>query len=527
MSKNIFLVIYFVLFYQPLFALSHDQKVSDFNQLVELLADEYGPLEYKEKKFGYNFSDLIEENRELIINSNSEEEFFYNIKKFVDTFKDSHLKVFKDSSKRKVLGFDVDYINQKYLINEIDRSVLSVTKFPFEKGDEIISVNGNPVSRFVSTEIAPYFESQYNERSKAMLSAFVLTIRSSNNLPVPLDGEKITFTIETMKDGLLKRVTLDWADPVEKKNAQVQNHKNFLGNSDMCNPISNFTVPANAVKVDGLPFSAFYFETEKGIAGFLKIPDFFPNEGGPLGEWVFKKWIKYYEKAIKTFQDKTDFLIIDQNFNCGGSISFVHKIVSMFASDSFMASTFSFRASYNQLETLTLHRDKYFTKGTPPWERFTNVITNINYSFNTGIPMSGLIPFWGFVEYDFLMENDGDLIAVNKVNYNKPVYILINEMSGSGGDLFPAMMKDLGRATLIGQPTMGAGGHVYDFDFVTPKLKHSEVNVRVTRSLFYRPSGTTIENNPVEPDYYYEPTLNDFLKGNEDYLKFILDKIRY
>ncbi len=115
----------------------------------------------------------------------------------------------------------------------------------------------------------------------------------------------------------------------------------------------------------------------------------------------------------------------------------------------------------------------------------------------------------------------GRLLQPNPIRYTKPVLMLIDELSGSGGDAFPAMMQGLGRAKLMGTRTMGAGGHVLELS----ALNFSANELRITKSLFYHPNGTPVENNGVTPDFAYPITRSDFLNEYQDYQKAAVEKL--
>jgi C-terminal processing protease CtpA/Prc len=109
-----------------------------------------------------------------------------------------------------------------------------------------------------------------------------------------------------------------------------------------------------------------------------------------------------------------------------------------------------------------------------------------------------------------------------ETTYTKPLLILVDAMSASMGEVFPAILQDPGRALVFGERTMGAGGNVVP---VGP-LGTSDILVTVTESLIWRSrkvalaDGTTtryLENIGIIPDYPYEITLEDFLFGFEGY----------
>ena len=68
---------------------------------------------------------------------------------------------------------------------------------------------------------------------------------------------------------------------------------------------------------------------------------------------------------------------------------------------------------------------------------------------------------------------------------------------------------------------MGAGGHV----IVLPPLSNSQLSVRMTKSLFYRPDGVAVENNGAHPDISYSHSVNDFKYGYQEYQKFFTDQL--
>jgi len=101
------------------------------------------------------------------------------------------------------------------------------------------------------------------------------------------------------------------------------------------------------------------------------------------------------------------------------------------------------------------------------------------------------------------------------VNYDKPVLMLINEFDFSGGDAFPALMKDNGRVTLFGAQTTGAGGNVREYG----PLANSFFKLSLTESLMVRPNGEYMENRGVKPDIEYTVTEDDFMNNYRGYVR--------
>lgn len=97
--------------------------------------------------------------------------------------------------------------------------------------------------------------------------------------------------------------------------------------------------------------------------------------------------------------------------------------------------------------------------------------------------------------------------------------ILIDEIAGSGGDAFPSLMKGEGRAKLFGRQTAGLGGSVGPI----PNLNNSALSVSLTRTLFFKPDGSPVENNGAVPDKVYDTTRDDLLLEYRPYQKAYTD----
>ena len=97
--------------------------------------------------------------------------------------------------------------------------------------------------------------------------------------------------------------------------------------------------------------------------------------------------------------------------------------------------------------------------------------------------------------------------------------VLIDELSASGGDAFPATIQDNGRGILFGQRTMGAGGNVVGL----AAGPYSEGFTTVTQSLMNRkanvvapdfPASPYVENVGVRPDIEADYMTRDNLLQN-------------
>lgn len=508
--------------------LSMTQKMDDFNELVSRVRSGYGPLEYKEKLLGISLNDLEQKYTTLIEQTKTNSEFYYLLVKFVAEFKDSHFGARLPSTHKSYLGFRTDLINNKVLIETIDRKVLSESDFPFEKGDEIVSFNGVKPMEIIKKELYPYM-GQGSDLTALRTATSLLAFRHASIVPVK-QGE-VKLEIRKGNSDFLETVSLEWKlggepldefiddtkmipryvlrpSPVEYDQIQLKMDP-FIERDFRCSGATRTKIPEDATIIMKKPFTAYYHPTEKGNIGYLRIPHYSPRESDPKID-AYELRFSQYEYAIAKLEENTVGLIIDQDHNCGGSVGYLHQIVSLFAEKPFAPTQFELLA--NKSSYLSIKNwvdDKY--KYTLGYENYLEVINLVKETW---------LNEESFLTKKFAIDGTKEIYP-HSVRYTKPIIVLIDEFSGSGGDAFPAMMQGLGRAKLLGTRTMGAGGHVQSL----PPLSNSMINVAITRSLFYHPNDVAIENNGASPDIKYTPTRDDFLYEYRGYQKFYLNEL--
>lgn len=511
-------------------ALTKQQALADFNQLNYRIESGYGPYEYKQK-IGIDLKALKEKYaRQIEQGDLTSSQLHYLLIKYVAEFRDGHFGARIPTPHVKSVPVVTELVDGKVLIDTIDRTKLSVSVFPFEKGDEVISVDGKPMADFLNEYMA--YVSSGTKLSQMHTAAFLVFYRPGRMLPVPT-AEKVKATIRRGTSQVLEDVELKWIeeksglDEFAMQPAQARSllsatrNLNFdmissremledvmgkerLERSYQCSGATRITIPKDAVMLQKDPFVAYYHETPRGKVGYLRIPHYSWNkETDPAYN---EKVMAQYEYAILELEKNTVGLVIDQDHNCGGSVSTVEQIVS------------------------------YFTRTPVPRLQFELLGSKENYlriqQWSSGFPENTLYSKYvaqvaelvkgAWLNNQFLTSKvavtTGDPIYPNNIRYTKPVVILIDEMAGSGGDAFPSLMKGYGLATLVGKQTSGLGGHVT----VEPALNYSSITIRMTKSLFYRPDGVPVENNGAIPDVEYSITRDDFLYGYKDYQKFYL-----
>ncbi|OQW46426.1 MAG: hypothetical protein A4S09_05500 [Proteobacteria bacterium SG_bin7] len=508
--------------------LSENQKLSDLNQLVYTMESGYGPLKYKATK-GMDIATLKAKYAEKAKSTKSNAEFYYLIKQFISEFHDSHFRAAIPSDVVAEIPVMTDLVEGKILIDTIDRNELAEKDFPFSKGDEVVTINGKSAPEYLK-EMASYLGSGY-QLTELRRAAQTVFFRPAAAVPVP-NEKTLKVTIRRGLTSSIEAAELTWkvkGNPLDEKFPFIGTRfsrpfwdlsipNDFAGStraekSYKCSGNTRIAVPQNAIKIIEEPFVAYYHPTPIGNVGYLRIPHYYWRKEGSSdleNKDYEEKVFSQYEYAIKKLEENTVGLIIDQDHNCGGSVFWLEKLASLFMDKPFKPLQFRFLASKSQLlEIMTW--EKEVAKNSLEAEAFKEVLDLVKTDWQNG---------------EFLTTKQTSFRGSQYVNpsythYTKPIVMLIDEMSGSGGDAFPSMMKGFGRAKLVGTRTIGAGGHVVP----APALNYSGITVEMTKSLFYRPDGVEVENNGAVPDFAYSPTREDFMYEYRNYQKFYLEKL--
>jgi hypothetical protein len=502
--------------------LTTEQKLNDLNELVAMIKGGYGPLQYKKEKFGIDIDVLYQTYSQKISLTDNNSDFYYLIVKFVAEFNDSHFGARIPTTHKSTLGFNTDYINGRVLLNEIDRKVLSKVDFPFNKGDEVLEINSKPILE-VLNELYPY--AGQGAKVTAMRKAAQMVAQRHGSLS-PVQTGDVLLKMRKGTSEFTESVTVAWIQSGEHLDEYKKPNKKFLSRSIpnfdeislfkdpafeqsfRCSGNTRINIPNEATIIMKKPFVAYYHKTAKGNIGYLRLPHYSPTEAAGVN--AFDLRFSQYEFAVNELEKNTVGLIIDQDHNCGGSVAYLHRILSLFAKKDFSPVMFELMAN----------KQSYMDFN--GWMKSVNQFTMEYADVKT---ISDLIKTTWLETDNYLTSkisiSGKKTYKANHIHYTKPVIVLIDENSGSGGDAFPAMMQGMRRAKLLGTRTMGAGGHVVKL----PALSNSQINVRMTKSLFYHPNKVAIENNGASPDIKYTPTRDDFIYEYRGYQKFYLEEL--
>lgn len=508
------------------FGLTEAQKLADFHQIVGLIEAQYGPKIFKQEHLGIDLKTLSAAYEDKIKQTKSNGEYYYLMVKFIAEFKDGHFSVSVPSTKVSSLGFTTDYINGKVLIDEIDNKVHPNPTF--QRGDEIVTFNKQPVETEINA-IKPYI-SNGNDLSITRIAAISLSNRRAARLPAP--SGSVELGIRRGTSDIIETVTLDWkqkGDALDEQDGFFPQNLNRLSyrtdysqisikelmgdlenprlKSIRCSGETRIEIPKDATILTMEPFVSYYHPTEKGKIGYLRIPHYHweTEAGKSINAQVFSQYVY----VIDQLEKNTVGLIIDQDHNCGGSVELVEQMASLFIPKTYPGLEFQLLASKTEYLQFRQWLNEY-----PD-----NTLDKIG----TKEALDLILASWKKGDYLTPKSTLHGSIPVRPYayQYTKPIVLLTDEMSGSGGDAFPGLLQGNGRAKIIGNRTMGLGGHVEEI----PPLYNSGLSLRMTKSLFYRPDGVAVENNGVQPDVKYVPTRDDFMYGFKNYQKFYLNEL--
>jgi hypothetical protein len=508
--------------------LTKKEKLADFDQLNLLIESSYAPYFYKQQTQSIQAEALKAKYRSQIEESKSNFEYYQTMIRYVSEFHDGHFGITVPSDYKAELPFATDLVEGKVLIGDINRAKVSEKQFPFAKGDELISMNGVPVQKIID-ELSQYLGSGF-DLSEKRTAAQVLVVRSARRFVVPT-GE-VELEIRRGTSDIIEKAKLNWevsGTPFDEKIStqiqffnkassstnygmlSIQNHvhsifgKERAERSYRCSGDTRIAIPKDATIIMKKPFVAYYHPTTKGQVGYLRIPHYhWQSQDGKTNTYL--EVFQQYEYAIQVLEKNTVGLIIDQDHNCGGSVDFLHGMLSLFISEPVTPMQFQLLATKKEYFDFKSWI-RSMPENTIAQKDFQSVLDLIKSTWEKG----------EFLTTKTSISGDA-VIYPNRIRYTKPIVMLIDELSGSGGDAFPALMGGYKRATLLGTRTSGLGGHVEE---VAP-LNYSGLNLRMTKSLFYRPDGVAVENNGAVPDVPYVITRDDYVYEYKNYQKFYL-----
>jgi hypothetical protein len=522
--------------------LSADQKSLDFQVLAGVYAKNYALNEWKRDVLHFDLFNL-KPWLDRVQKSMSDLEFYEICAEYVASLNDVHSGFVVPSTFRADLGIRADIYDGKVLVDEIDRTTVSSSDFPFEIGDELVSVDGVKAEDFIAK--LGKLQAFGNTRSTNRYAASFLGVRDQSYYPrAPEVGESALVVIRR-QDGSLQNYTMPWTktgrplrsngpvptpksegsrsaitsgkfdgsgDPFVILDTQKTDRTLSLKGFDAPEPI--FKMPTNFISRKNSVFFAGTFRSGTMNIGFIRIPDFAPVDAADLN-FVYP----FFEREIKYFQANTDGLIVDVMRNPGGYGCYGENLLRRLIPYQFQSIGHAIRPTLYWLnmfsDELELESDP--GSGAPQWrlDLLGAYLKEMETASAENRGMTGPLPLCTFqFEREPAVDVDGNSIA-----FTKPTILVTDEFTTSSGDIFAALFQDAKRGPVVGWRTAGAGGSINGFSAGV----YSESTTTMAISMLMRrtpvvtsdfPATMLIENVGVRPDVEIDYMTKDNLLNN-------------
>jgi Peptidase family S41/PDZ domain len=523
-------------------ALTTNQRDTDLVQLASMFAKNYAPYEWKRDVIGFDLYRLTPWLQRVHLADDLD--FQEALIDYVASLNDAHTGVLFRSNFSASLPFTVDLYDGRVLIDSVNRTLLPAAQFPFVVGDELLALDGQPAQTLIAS--FGKYAIAANPRATARLAASLITRRSQQIMPhAPEVAVTAVASIRLASAGAVNSYVIPWqksgigiategplpsprrgngrifSPPTQDSPATAGvggTGPAWLGIADLpvadntlpsyldaIRPLLNVSIPKHPYAVLGFGARAPVFDLPAGFVvrlgtqashfffsgtyvsngvriGFIRIPTMSPSNAALA--------LQQLDQEIAFFNANTDALVVDIMRNPGGTVNIVEAFAQRLFSQPFRTVGFEIRATAGWLTAIVDAIESAQSQGAPP-----EVIQGLRAIMNEIL-----------IAYD---ENRGRTAPVPLSNYSltvppapnaytKPLLLLVDELSASGGDMFAAIIQDNHRGPLFGMRTMGAGGSVSSFNCTV----FTESVCFITQSLMNR--GTTISNTEFPPSPYIE-----------------------
>jgi hypothetical protein len=533
-----------------------EQRLFDFQAVASLYAKRYGPANWKLQSIGVNIFEL-KPWADRVRAAQSDIEYFEIMSRFVASFRDGHTGYSIPSRFLADLGIYVDIYDGKVLIEQIVRSRLPVSTYPFAVGDELVSMDGKPVEELI-TELASQ-QSYSNPRTTRRAAADAITFRRQTEYPRAIELPAESTIVVRRASGDLETYTVPWTKigdpltsvgpiptPVFTSKVDRKPSASAFDPLQLLNDLRNWSVPADRYlgrkrviemedgeqversyvtgwgvrnpyfnlpqgfqlrlgRVAADPFYSGVYQSGENRIGYLRIPGFSPSLPAQTVLGILDAEIAY-------FRANTDGLIVDVSRNTGGGcigLDYAARLIP----NRFWFFGEQLRPTQSLIVSFEISLANARAANADSWviATYQAILTELQASQRENRAMTGPLPACPSVavpsflrpptfENEPLTAPNGQVLA-----YEKPIVFLVDEFSVSFGDIFPAMMQDNNRGPIVGMRTGGWGGSISGW----PAGFFAEASATNTNSLVVRrqnivspdmPTAPFIENIGVIPD---------------------------
>ena len=528
--------------------LNKTERAADFDQLLQLFKTYYGPYDYKQELFRMNIEQETARLKELAVNAKTDEEFAGYVMQFAAMLKDGHVGAQIPNTSSGIARYNIPIllvpVEGKTLVGDVDPSLSEY--YNIEKGDEIIEIDGKTPESYLP--IISKYMADATELSQKVNILFALSRRSFMTELIPTST---TAQIKVKKeDNTVISVSIPWT--VRKYNAELDKMHKPADTSARIHARAEIADHANSIIADVTMMGAndpfFMSSAAQAKFGFIKVYPSAENlkkaglkedERPPIYAALYRHkgknvllvriasyspsdykssvYMKAYRALLKEFQSISDVLVLDQTHNPGGS--YCASFYELFANSEDRQAVQKCNADRKWINNLGIEWPKLAVEMESPWDARESqaMAMTVEKAYDAGQRLSDPIALF----------TGNTVVDPTRAVWKKPMLVLIDELAGSCGDIFPMLVKANKRAKLFGQQTMGLGGNVEPVG----ELNNSRISLRLTRGLFttHKADGNYqasdfVENNGVMPDISYSHTVDDVRGGYTDYIKAFSDE---
>jgi C-terminal processing protease CtpA/Prc len=578
LSMSLLLLVLVVLPEQVSAQLLPDQRTFDFQNLVALYAKRYAPYDWKRRALGFDLFD-IQPWLDRVRAAKNDLEFFEIEAEYVGNLNDTHSGFSMTSSFRANLGITVDIYDGKVLIDSINRSILPATNYPFQIGDELVSVDSVSVEDWINR--ISVWRRWGNPISTRRVAAGQITFRSQSTFPRAVEiGDFAAVTIRRA-NGNLEDYTIPWRKtgipvfsvgpvPIPKApNVSMASSTREPSGVDPLEELHQYRLPENDLVLAPIPWA----KDENGVqrtyvngigslvpifrAGFPtnfiqrlgRLPSEFHYSGTYLADGLTLGYLRFpnfappnLSDAVRELRDEiqylesnTDGLVIDVTRNPGGGCYMIDAAAALIPYAFYFFGE-EIRATQDRLNALQTQLENAQSTGAEQSviDTYQSYVDQLKAALAANRGMTA--PIAACRQFG---STGAPIIHGNQpapVVYTKPIIVLIDEFSISAADIFPAMIQDNARALLVGARTSGGGGSVsgWPTGFYSESISNNTNTLVVRRSAIETaeyPTAPYVENIGARPDIPLDlMTRENLLTGGRAYVnqftEILLDEIR-
>jgi hypothetical protein len=431
------------------------QKLEDFSQLVALFDKRYAPYDWKKQAVHYDLLD-VQPWLDRVAQTQTDLDYYQVSVDYVSALQDGNSMYIVPSNFRARLGFIVQPVAGHLVIVTLDRRLLPAAVYPFDLGDELMSLDGQTAAQLIDTyaKVAP----AGTARARQAIAAQFITDRQQAILPHAADvGDRATAVIRRAT-GATETYSVPWTktgapvavgpvpDPTTRA-VPAPADEPPAPPSGQYQPL--YVLPDGFVQrlgrstADG--FFSGTFPAGGRTLGYLRIGRFSQNTGSELTQ---------LDAEIAYMRQNTDGLVVDAWGASGSSQCYTEELAARFFGQPFKTVSYQVRATQDWISTFESRLNLLVLSNAPAEMQdqaraFLDIVRSA-YQENRGL--AGPVPL---CSSSFTHAPASDRNGVTA--YTKPLVVLINELTSGPAEFFAATLQDAGRGILLGTPTAGVG----------------------------------------------------------------------